>query len=131
MDHLAAALLVLVASPSDRLQSSRPKGYADQGHAENHAHYKDLKNKQNGSCCNGHDCRPTTARWNNKSGMWEALVNGAWHAISNANLVLDDAWLEAQGHPRWDSQAHVCASDYPRSDGTYTVWCLIPPGSGQ
>ncbi len=129
MDHLAAALLVFVASSSDRLQSTRPQGMFGEGHIENHDHYSGLINKQHGSCCNGTDCRPTQARWNNKTNQWEALLQGVWRVIDNANLVLDDEWLQQTHHERWDTQAHICAAHGPGE--TARIYCLIPPGSGQ
>lgn len=119
-----------VAQRLGRLQSSRPQGFAGEGHAENHAHYQGLRNKQNGDCCNDKDCRPTQARLNNATGLWEAMVDGQWKSVDNPNLVLDDAFLAAQHHPRWDTQAHICASP-AQPWGKYTIYCLIPPGSGQ
>lgn len=128
---LVLAIIASGAHAQGRLQSARPRGYFLDGHAENHKHYEGLRNHQMTSCCSGQDCRPTTARWNNRTGMWEALVQGQWQAVSNADLVLDDAFLQGQGHPRWDTQAHICTAQTPGPDGTYRVYCLIPPGSGQ
>lgn len=128
---ILVVLLSMAAHADGRLQSARPQGMFGEGHAENHMHYDGMTNKQGGSCCNGGDCRPTTARWNAKAGRWEALVQGAWQRIENENLILDDAWLEHIGHPRWDQLSHVCAAERPQSNGTYTVYCLLPAGSGQ
>lgn len=115
----------------DRMMSTRPQGFFLDGHAENHKHYEGLRNHQNTSCCSSADCRPTTARWNNALGAWQALVNGQWQAVTNADLVLDDAFLQEQGRPRWSSQAHVCTAQTPGPDGTYRVYCLIPGASDQ
>jgi len=126
---LALALLSTPALSADlgRLQSSRPQGFFGDGHAENHMHYQGLVNKQLGSCCNGQDCRPTQARWDPKRGRWQAMVDGVWTFIDNQNLVLDDAWMQAQHKPRWDRQAHICTGSGPNP----RVYCLIPPGSDQ
>lgn len=126
------AVLAIVVLPSsalaqDRLTSSRPQGFFGSGHAENHEHYQGLLNKQLGSCCNGTDCRPTQARWDPQRGGWDAMVDGVWTFIDNENLVLDDAWMEAQHHPRWDRQAHICSGSGPNA----RIYCLIPPGSDQ
>ena len=128
---LAAALLAVnPAFSEDRMMSARPRGFMGDGHAENHANYQGLINKQRGSCCNGGDCRPTQARFNNSTSRWEAMVDGVWQTIENSNLILDDAWLQAQGRHRWDRQAHVCATARP-PNGNATVYCLLPPSSDQ
>lgn len=128
---LATTLFAFNASAQeDSFRSSRPQGYVGQGHDQNHEHYQGLMNKQNGSCCNGMDCRPTQARWNPVSKMYEAMVDGRWQSVPNGNVILDNAWLEHIGRPRWDNQAHVCASVYIKPDGNKMVYCLILPESG-
>lgn len=122
---------VAPAGAQDSFRSSRPQGYVGQGHDENHKHYQGLKNKQNGSCCNGMDCRPTQAKWNPVTNTWEAMVDGRWQSVPNDNVILDNAWLEHIGRPRWDRQAHVCASIYANPGGNKQVYCLILPESDQ
>lgn len=128
--HAEAQGLQSFRGSQDHLQSSRPQGMFGEGHAENHAHYEGLRSKSGSSCCNGADCRPTTARWNNATGVWEALVQGKWQAVKDPSAVLDDVGLEAQGHPRWDQQSHVCTAQSPGPDGTYRVYCVIIAPSG-
>lgn len=103
-----------------------PQGYFGEGHDLYHEQYKGLRNARGGSCCNGKDCRPTTARWNAETNTWDVMVDGQWRTLdqSDAYKVLSGALLEAQGRERPNAQAHVCAG---RSGW---IFCVIPPASG-
>lgn len=130
---LALALLVGSASAADRLLTPplRPQGFAGVGHAENHAHYDGLRNPGGMSCCNGRDCRPTIAR--NVSGFWEVMVNGEWRSDFDGQRVLSDAWLKMEQQRlrqpitgRWNTEAHVCASEVAIGSKTKaTIYCVI------
>ena len=132
---LAAALLslssVTPAGAQDSFMSKRPQGFAGEGHAEHHDKYLGLTNKLNGAGCSGRDCRPSQSRWNPNADACEVMVDGRWQLVPNDLVILDDAWLQHIGRPRWDQQAHVCASEYKSPDGTHRVYCLIPGASGQ
>lgn len=126
---IGLALAGLPAVAQDAFKSARPQGYFGDGHAEHHDNYQGLRNGMGGSCCNGRDGRPTQGRWNAATESWEAMVNGKWQTVPWPN-VLDDGVLSAQKRPRWDNQSHVFAGEHMRSDGTYTIYCFIPPSSG-
>lgn len=130
---LSAALIVASAGVAVAQGgfSPRPQGYPGVGHAEHHEKYIGLTNKRGASCCSGIDCRPTQARWNATANTWEAMVNGQWQLVTDGDVILDDAWLQQLGRPRWDSQAHVCAALKGNADGTHRIYCLIPSESGQ
>lgn len=122
------AMSALPAGAQDRLQSQRPMGYFGEGHEAHHQHYINLKNANNGSCCNGLDCRPTQARWNGTT--WDVMVNGVWRTLkpSETYTVLTPEVFAKQGISRWDSQAHVCTS---YGDALLAkIYCVIPPASG-
>lgn len=106
------------------LQSSRPMGFFGDGHAENHEHYNGLINAKNGSCCNGKDGRPTSARWNELLQTWDFMVDGKWRTLppDEAYKVLTPEVFAAQHRERWDRSAHV----FTNESGT-TIWCFIPP----
>ena len=83
------------------------RGWHNQGHAENHDWYKELKQPGTGfACCNGTvngvegDCRPTRA-YLNDDGMWYALLDGRWIPVP-PRVVLK------QLAP--DGSSHICAS---------------------
>jgi len=90
VSSIAAALYiagVLAAAVSARAQSI---GGHDNGHAENHDWYKELKQPGTGySCCNADtaaspgDCRPTRA-YLQDDGTWRAIVNDQWVLVPRA-----------------------------------------------
>lgn len=107
--------------------SGRYRGFFGEGHDIYHKYYNGLLNGIKGSCCNGKDGRPTQARWNEKTGTWDYMLNGEWRTMrpDESYKVLTPEVLAAQGRQRWDSQAHVFANESGSA-----VWCFIPPASG-
>lgn len=88
-------------------QDRQGQGWRDEGHAENHDWYQELKQPGTGfSCCNGTingiegDCRPTRA-YVTDEGQWYALLNGRWVPVP-PRVVL------RQLAP--DGGSHICAS---------------------
>ncbi len=93
-----------------------PEGYYGVGHENYHQLYKDMHNKVLTHCCNDGDCRPTTAKWNQTKGLWEAKINGKWQEIEPHKHVID-----AYGLTEF---ASVCTS----AGGD--IFCFIPPNQG-
>jgi len=128
---ILAVLALAGCAPESKAQegllSNRPQGFFGEGHAANHEHYLGLRNANNGSCCNGADCRPTQAKWDVERSTWQVMVDGEWRVIDPmfSAIILTPQVLEKQGRVRWDAQAHVCTN----LSGS-TVYCLLPPASG-
>ena len=115
LGFLLACAIATVAAADARAQD----GHHDQGHAENHDWYKDLKQPQTGySCCNGRssnsdgDCRPTRA-YLNDDGMWYALLDGRWVPVP-PKVVLK------QLAP--DGSSHICASRAEAASSSFHQW---------
>ena len=92
---------------SHRHGNSSIDGTRNNGHAENHDWYKQLKQPGTGySCCNGTangiegDCRPTRA-YLTEEGQWRALIDGKWVLVPPRAVLKQLA-------P--DGRSHVCAS---------------------
>ncbi len=103
---VALSLVAMIAAAA-AVQTFAQDGHRNQGHAENHDWYKDLKQPGTGySCCNGTtdghegDCRPTRA-YLTDDGTWKALVDGKWVPVP-PRVVLK------QLAP--DGNSHICAS---------------------
>lgn len=98
-----------------------PDGKWNDGHAQNHDWYKDLKAPSGGSCCNGDsehgDCRWTRA-YTDEQGVIHAIVNGSWKIVP-PGAVLPDRLNKDPLH------AHVCAQPE-----TGYVYCFLRPGAG-
>lgn len=124
---LLFSVAIGAAHAQEAMHSSRPMGFFGDGHKENHAHYDGLMNAVGGSCCNGKDCRPTQAHWDDAAGTWDFMVDGKWHSLTMGDVykVLTPEVFMSQGRERWDAQAHVCTN----LDGT-VLYCFIPPASG-
>lgn len=133
--HMAAAFwlltmaLLLPAHGQDRLQSSRPEGHFGVGHERFHPFYRGLKNARGSSCCNGFDCRPTQARWNDITQTWNVMVDGQWRTLTAAQshvVVTPDVLAkQKRGRIEGDAMAHVCTD----ASGRF-LYCLVPPASG-
>ena len=91
---------------SHRHGNSSIDGTRNNGHAENHDWYKQLKQPGTGySCCNGTangiegDCRPTRA-FLTDDGTWKALIDGRWLPVP-PRVVLQKLAP--------DGNSHICA----------------------
>ena len=91
---------------SHRHGNSSIDGTRNNGHAENHDWYKELKQPGTGySCCNGPvngiegDCRPTRAVLQ-EDGTWKALIDGRWMPVPPRVVLKSLA-------P--DGNSHICA----------------------
>lgn len=125
----AAALGPVQAQPDMGFQSSRPEGHYGVGHDRWHHLYSRLRKMggmRNGepvwhSCCNGEECRPTSARY--VGGGWEVMVNGVWRPVDPKSIINSEA-LTALGIDRGElsSEAHVCAQA--------NIYCVILPSTG-
>ncbi len=94
-----------------------PRGHHGAGHDEMHHWYKTLRHPKLGyDCCDGKDCRPTTAR-NSQRGM-EVMVDGEWTVVPTDSVV--------RATPP-DGRAHVCA--HKGSWSPKVIFCVVlPPG---
>jgi hypothetical protein len=91
--------LLWVVLPLQPAQAGDHLGQHGAGHDKLHHWYKTLRHPGTGyECCDGKDCRPTTAR--TRDGVLEVLVDGEW------TRVPPDALVKATPP---DLQAHVCA----------------------
>lgn len=73
------------------------------GHHERHEDYKNWKNNEGGSCCNGQDCRPVRARF--EDGIWQFWVPEL--------KIWVDVPRSAKQHPDKfkDGRSHACTSN--------------------
>lgn len=83
------------------------------GHMPNHGEYQLWKNKREGSCCNGHDCRPIRAD-RDMDGKWSIYIPELrkWVAVPDYALMPPDKLH--------DGRSHGCTSD-PLKENPY--WC--------
>jgi hypothetical protein len=107
-----------------------PRAYAQDGdhgvnHAKNHSWYRELvRPDAKGSCCSDNDCRPTPARYDPRSGNWEAIKDGRWIVIPNSKIIGSELSQDI-------GEAHICAP--PSTQTLYQpdeVFCFIPPNGG-
>lgn len=105
MQRFLVALAFLLVAAGAAAQSGRH----NDGHAQQHDWYQELKQPGTGySCCNGTingilgDCRPTRA-YQDDDGAWHALVDGKWVKIP-PRVILPQATLSPDG------RSHICAS---------------------
>lgn len=115
------ALFATYAFAGDIVPPANPEGYRnDHVHAHYHQLYERMHNQNGVHCCNagetGGDCRPTTARFNAVTGLWEAKLDGTWVDIQASRHVKDAYGL--------NEFAHICADP----DGY--LFCFIPPNNG-
>lgn len=93
------------------------RGHHGVGHDELHHWYRTLKHPGTGyDCCDGKDCRPTSARI--QSGSVEVLVDGEWAKIPEGSLVPTEP-------P--DGRTHVCA---PKGSWSPKVIFCVVLGTG-
>lgn len=119
--HVSVALVCMLAaastvSPAFSQDDHHEHGLRDQGHAENHDWYQELRQPGTGfSCCNGTingtegDCRPTRAYFND-DGQWYALLEGKW-------VVVPPRVVLQQLAP--DGRSHICANK------SGTIYCFL------
>ena len=105
MQRVLVALAFLLAAGVAAAQSGRH----NDGHAQQHDWYQELKQPGTGySCCNGTvngilgDCRPTRA-YQDDDGAWHALMDGKWVKIP-PRVIFPQATLSPDG------RSHICAS---------------------
>lgn len=92
-------------------------GHHGVGHDELHQWYRTLKHPSTGyDCCDGEDCRPTSAWIQN--GSVEVLVDGEWTKIPEGSLVPTEP-------P--DGRTHVCA---PKGSWSPKVIFCVVLGAG-
>ena len=113
---VALFMLALPLLAAEVTPPVNPDGKYGVGHMQYHQQYKRMHNQLDTDCCNNGDCRPTTARYNATTRMWEAKVDGEWRAMTPDRHVKD-----AYGLTEF---ASVCAGK------TGYVFCFIPPNSG-
>lgn len=112
---LASALLI-GAIPS--VLAHELSGTHGDGHDKLHHWYKTLTQPRTGfACCDGRDCRPTTARFHN--GLVEVIVDGEW-TIVPPGTIIDTV------SP--DRNSHVCAPPGPWSP-KFILCVVLAPGA--
>lgn len=117
---VALVILALVSSAVLADEIFPPENYegrrSEAVHSKYHQKYMKMHNQLGTHCCNDGDCRPTTARWNQSEGIWEAKLDGRWTKIASSRHVMDAYGLT--------DFAHVCA------DASGYLYCFIPPNNG-
>lgn len=103
---------VPVAMASD-VTSHEHEGIHGEGHNKLHHWYKTLRQPFTGyACCDGKDCRPTTARVRNR--VVEVLVDGEWTRVPYDKIL-------KRKSP--DLNTHVCAPKGPWSPKV--IFCVV------
>lgn len=98
------------------------RAWGQDGHAENHDWYKELRSNAGHSCCNAltadgkGDCRPVSARPRDNGNGWEAWYNGQWNRIPDSAILPDEFNLV----PLY---AHIC------EQGGW-IHCFLKGGGG-
>jgi hypothetical protein len=106
---LSLALLYAAAA----LAEAHEDGQHGHGHDALHHWYSTLRQPGTGfDCCNGQDCRPTTAR--QRGATIEVLVDGEWTSVPPQTIVNTIA-------P--DARNHVCAPKGPWSPKP--IFCVV------
>lgn len=112
---LVYLLLVFLAPQLARAGDNM--GHHGMGHDALHRWYKTLRHPGTGyECCDGQDCRPTTARI--KNGVLEVMVDGEWTRVPPDSLI--------KTSPP-DLQTHVCA---PKGSWSPKVIFCVVLGQG-
>ncbi|TSC69597.1 MAG: hypothetical protein G01um101456_84 [Parcubacteria group bacterium Gr01-1014_56] len=87
--------------------------------------YSNWKKADGDSCCNNADCYPTKARFNEQSGLWEALRREDKRWIRIPRAVYDNTDPNRPDSP--DGRAHLCApnpKDMGRDNRDVNVYCF-------
>ena len=92
---LSAAVLIVVGV-WPLLPTKAQSGDWGDGHAEMHSIYQSWHNRENYSCCNNSDCRPTRA-YKDDDGRWRVLADGQW-VIVPPYAILDIASPDGRSH---------------------------------
>lgn len=92
------------------------------GHQEQHHLYQGWKTKQNGSCCNGDDCRPVRARveWDGSWSVWIPEFR-RWVPVP--------AFAVGEPDRFGDGRSHVCSSRPVVGLPVFHIHCFSPTGS--
>lgn len=107
------AAIAAVVWSTDRSLAHEPHGFHGEGHDHLHHWYKTLRQPFTGySCCDGTDCRPTTARVRGRT--IEVLVDGEWTRVPFDKIL-------KKRSP--DMNTHVCAPKGPWSPKV--LFCVV------
>ena len=87
---------------------------AQQNHDEMHYWYKDLRNQEGVSCCNGKDCGQTSYRVH--EGKLQVIIHERWCDVNERKILRKVA-------P--DKGTHVCAPESPLEWDPCLHWCVI------
>lgn len=94
--RIALALLMCLTTTVSAQEA--PQGHHGERHAEFHAWYNTLHDRNGTSCCHDRDCRPTQSRQHD--GKIQVLVDGEWLDVPPDTLL---------NKPAPDLGDHVCA----------------------
>lgn len=109
----AVAVIVAVVWSTGRSLAHEPHSFHGEGHDHLHHWYRTLRQPFTGySCCDGTDCRPTTARVRGRT--IEVLVDGEWTRVPFDKIL-------KKRSP--DMNTHVCAPKGPWSPKV--LFCVV------
>jgi hypothetical protein len=121
-------LMVLIAAgmmPISRSQAQADCEYGafGCGHAEQHHQYLEWKpSTGKGSCCNGEDCRPVKARFED-DGSWSVWIP------EFRRWVPVPAFAVGEPDRFGDGRSHVCSTKPVPTLPVFHIFCFSPTGS--